>query len=396
MNKKIQVYVPHFFPASDSIGPAKSVLNLMIKYYSDAELVLNSSDRDLSGRLLDQSACTPESLGFNGSLNYLGKTDLFKHYFTLFFRPLENDKEYFYFNSLFSLQFTIIPLSLLLCRTFIFGQSRTKILIAPRGELYPAALLNKSLKKKFALSVMRFTLKESVNVCFHASCEEEAGQIVQQLSLIDGSRVITEIDVPDQMTQIGLTRTDRMADNRLGRLRLLYFSKILPKKNLNFLTYVFEQMDGSILETQITFSIAGPPTDSNYAQQCIGKLKSIFHEKNAPFFCLGEINSSHVSALLESHDVLLFPTLGENFGHVVFEALDHGLVVLTSKATPWNNEPPALYCLDTTDPSEWCKILQEIIQNWASSEYRRMVSESGHIICCTFNERNRCSNLFNE
>jgi len=36
-------------------------------------------------------------------------------------------------------------------------------------------------------------------------------------------------------------------------------------------------------------------------------------------------------------EVFFFPTLGENFGHVVWESLVFGCPVLTTETTPWNN-----------------------------------------------------------
>lgn len=38
---------------------------------------------------------------------------------------------------------------------------------------------------------------------------------------------------------------------------------------------------------------------------------------------------------MSEHDLLLMPTLGENFGHVIPEALISGCPVLISDRTPW-------------------------------------------------------------
>ena len=40
---------------------------------------------------------------------------------------------------------------------------------------------------------------------------------------------------------------------------------------------------------------------------------------------------------LEGHHVFLFPTLGENYGHVIQEALSAGCVTLISDRTPWQD-----------------------------------------------------------
>jgi glycosyltransferase involved in cell wall biosynthesis len=51
----------------------------------------------------------------------------------------------------------------------------------------------------------------------------------------------------------------------------------------------------------------------------------------------GEIAHERVGQVFAEHDLFLFPTLGENFGHVIAEALLAGCPVLTSDQTPWRN-----------------------------------------------------------
>ena len=40
---------------------------------------------------------------------------------------------------------------------------------------------------------------------------------------------------------------------------------------------------------------------------------------------------------LEGHHIFLFPTLGENYGHVIQETLSAGCVALISDQTPWQD-----------------------------------------------------------
>src|SRR5581483_6433272 len=49
----------------------------------------------------------------------------------------------------------------------------------------------------------------------------------------------------------------------------------------------------------------------------------------------GPLAAADVASELARSDVLLFPTFGENFGHVVLEALLAGVPVLASDRTPW-------------------------------------------------------------
>jgi glycosyltransferase involved in cell wall biosynthesis len=49
----------------------------------------------------------------------------------------------------------------------------------------------------------------------------------------------------------------------------------------------------------------------------------------------GPIAPDEVSNTFARYDLFVFPTQGENFGHVIFEALRAGTPVLLSDRTPW-------------------------------------------------------------
>jgi glycosyltransferase involved in cell wall biosynthesis len=50
----------------------------------------------------------------------------------------------------------------------------------------------------------------------------------------------------------------------------------------------------------------------------------------------GPVPPPEVTAVMRRHDLFFLPTQGENFGHVIHEALNTGLPVLISDRTPWN------------------------------------------------------------
>ena len=51
----------------------------------------------------------------------------------------------------------------------------------------------------------------------------------------------------------------------------------------------------------------------------------------------GHVPHEQVREIFGQHDLFLFPTLGENFGHVIFESLAAGTPVLVSDRTPWHD-----------------------------------------------------------
>ena len=51
----------------------------------------------------------------------------------------------------------------------------------------------------------------------------------------------------------------------------------------------------------------------------------------------GSIESENVVEILKQHHVFLFPTFGENYGHVIQEALSAGCPTILSDQTPWRD-----------------------------------------------------------
>ncbi|EQD61081.1 group 1 glycosyl transferase, partial [mine drainage metagenome] len=50
----------------------------------------------------------------------------------------------------------------------------------------------------------------------------------------------------------------------------------------------------------------------------------------------GVVEHSRVQDVMAGYDVFFLPTLGENFGHVIMEAMAAGTPVLISDRTPWH------------------------------------------------------------
>jgi glycosyltransferase involved in cell wall biosynthesis len=81
--------------------------------------------------------------------------------------------------------------------------------------------------------------------------------------------------------------------------------------------------------------VYGPAEDPHYFRECQAlcaefddNIKVIFH---------GEIEHDKVHDIFSGNHLFFFPTHGENFGHVILEAMCAGCPVLISDQTPWIN-----------------------------------------------------------
>lgn len=227
------------------------------------------------------------------------------------------DHDVLYINSCFSVPFGIVPLLLRRCGLI----PRRPVIVAPRGELAAGALSLNSGRKRLYLAVARL-LGLTHGVTWQASGAHEAEDIRQSF----GGRAIV-LTAPDLPAVRPPATTPRLA-KKLGELRLLFVGRISQMKNLSGAITLLQAVRGTV-----HFSIYGPIEDVEYWNRCQELMQQL--PPNISVEYGGTISPDRISDLMTQHDLLFLPTLGENFGHVILEAMASGSPVLISDRTRW-------------------------------------------------------------
>ena len=91
----------------------------------------------------------------------------------------------------------------------------------------------------------------------------------------------------------------------------------------------------------------------------------------------GRVEHAQVVPTLAQHDLFLFPTHGENFGHVIHEALHAGLPLLISDQTPWQRltDQGVGWDLPLDDISAFARRIEEVA-GWSLAEYQQWVARA--------------------
>jgi glycosyltransferase involved in cell wall biosynthesis len=118
------------------------------------------------------------------------------------------------------------------------------------------------------------------------------------------------------------------APKQPGYLKLVYYSRVSPKKNL---LGAIEALRG--LQGRVTLDVCGPIEDAAYRQRCRQQIATLPNNINVDW--RGPVNFDSVPDTLAQYDAMLLPTFGENFGHAIVEALAAGCPVVISDRTPW-------------------------------------------------------------
>ncbi|MBG9578179.1 glycosyl transferase family 1, partial [Bacillus thuringiensis] len=82
------------------------------------------------------------------------------------------------------------------------------------------------------------------------------------------------------------------------------------KKNLKGALTFLKGITGNI-----TFDIYGPIENQNYWSACRNIIESL--PNNVQVNYMGQVNNNKVHPLFSNYNAFLFPTFGENYGHVI-------------------------------------------------------------------------------
>lgn len=222
-----------------------------------------------------------------------------------------------YVNSMFDRQFSMVPVILAWLRVL----RPELVLIAPRGEFSPGALAHHEGRKRRFLLLWRALLK-GLPVLFHASTEREADEIRAVLAGVPVVVVLNQTALPSSSLAVRETNGDT--------LRLVFVSRISRKKNLAAVLEGLREV-----ETPVELDVYGPREDAAYWARCDALTRQLPGHVTVHY--RGHAEPGQVREVFAGHDAFVFPTLGENFGHVIAESLSASCPVLCPDTTPWTS-----------------------------------------------------------
>jgi glycosyltransferase involved in cell wall biosynthesis len=340
MKGTVLVLVGYYLPGFKGGGPTRSIENLVAMLGEEFHFKIVTMDRDLGDNVPypDVAANIWGRVGL-ADVFYMrpGWRGLLKMGALL--RSVDSETV-LYLNSFFSPRFSILPMfmaSLGLCRP-------RSIVLAPRGEFSSGALNLKMRKKRRYLRFSRL-LGIYKGIVWHSSTGLEAGdlrtcfpelpdpELASSFKLSQAEKAPVkwgEIKVAQDIpARIGLPIKQRRLKSA-GELRLVFISRISPMKNLLYALRLLGGVSG-----EVAFDIYGPAEDQNYWGECQKIIAALPANVRVRYY--GEIEHGKIKQKFADYDLFLLPTLGENYGHVISEALAAGCPVLISNLTPWRN-----------------------------------------------------------
>jgi glycosyltransferase involved in cell wall biosynthesis len=338
MNKKILIINRYFYPGYKAGGPIQSLKNICDALQNNFDISVLTFDRDY----LDKNSYKGINLGrWNKFQNY----KIFYAKDKLINKPIiekaikEINPDLIYLNSFFD-KISINSIK-------VARKKSIPIVLAPRGEFSTGALKLKKIKKNIFLKISKFIgLYE--NITYHATNEFEAKDI--EYTIGAAPMFISENLVKKPYKRI-------ISKYYGDEIRFVYISRITPKKNILFFLEFLSTLD---IDKKIVFNIYGPIGDKVYWIKCLKVISNIDNTLIKVNY-LGSMPPNKFEGIYNETHFSILPTLGENFGHSIYESLAHGVPVIISDQTPWRNleNKKAGFDLKLTSP-EFEKIFNKI------------------------------------
>ena len=193
--------------------------------------------------------------------------------------------------------------------------------ISPRGMLDPWALTVKPLRKRIARILYQDRDLHGA-AALHATAEAEAEHI--RAAGFKNRIIISPngVDVPERME-----RMDEKAD---GQKTALFLSRLHPGKGLINLAEVWAKVrpQGWVMR------VVGPDSYGHKAE-VVAKLRTLGIEGDWQFRDM--VDDDEKWREYAAADLLVHPSVSENFGITIAEGLAAGLPVICTKGTPWSD-----------------------------------------------------------
>lgn len=321
----IFVFIGGYLPGKKYGGPVSSIKNFVDHFHDSYEIRIICSNHDFKDENIYPNIVDGWNQVDGAWVYYLNETEYKIHVFKKIVEPYSKRICSFYLSGIyyFKMNFAAIRLA---------KELQIPVVLAPRGDLMHNTVTMKSmtkmLKKRTFLKLLQ-VVNFYKDTFFQSTSDEETEGLKHYLG-IDESKIFQIENLPS------VARPKTRIEKKQGKLRVLYISRLMVKKNPLFAIDVV----GKIAKHQaVDFDIYGPIEDKDYWNRCQSRIEEINNSREDVHISYrGALSPDEASKIYGQYDCMIFPTLSENYGHVIVEAMLSDCPVILSKGTtPWDD-----------------------------------------------------------
>ncbi|PJA07431.1 MAG: glycosyl transferase [Flavobacteriales bacterium CG_4_10_14_0_2_um_filter_32_8] len=312
--KKILIFIDWYKPGFKAGGPIRSISNLVDQLHEKVAIYIVTRNTDYLESISYTTVKTDEWNTIDGAqVFYLSSQNTTAKTIKNLIKEVQPNTVYC--NSLYSYYFSLLPI-------YIAKKLHIRVVLAVRGMLSKGSLGVKSRKKLFFLQSAKF-IGYFKNVIFHATTLDEKKDIKKAFG-----KKTTVIVASNLLQKKSLDFHEKIKNN--NKLKLVSVARISPEKNTLYALETLKQC-----KSNIEFDIYGPIYNQEYWLKCQAVINQL--PNNIVVNYKGTLNHDDIDITLQNYHTLFLPSTGENFGHIILEAMLNSCVPIISDKTPWKN-----------------------------------------------------------
>lgn len=317
MKKKILVFNGYYFPSKNYGGPITSLVNIINSLHDKFEFYIVAYNHDFN-EFNRFNIKTDKWIEVNNAKVIYIEDKLYNYNFKNIANLIKNvNPDLINLVGIFSTEIRF-------CVLKYANKEKLPILISPRGEVFKETLKMKAYKK-IPFRIFTIVFRIYSKSFFHATTIDEKKGLMKYFNIKE-SKIYIAPNI--SIKQIGNINHQKLKDSK--KINIIFISRIQRKKNLKYAIKLINN-----LYYDINFDIYGPIEEKDYFDECMQEIN--IKNKKIHINYKGVLDPSEVQNIFNKYHLFLFPTLSENYGHVILESLINNCPVLLSKnTTPWD------------------------------------------------------------
>ena len=313
MRDKVLIFNGYYLPAKNYGGPATSIYNLVENCSQELEFYIIVANHDYG----DSSVFPGISIDWMkvGQANVLYVEDKSFTYKNVDKWIREVSPKVVYLGGI------LAPRNLIYIRAC--KKNNIPIIVPPRGEICENAIEIKSYKKKPYLFLLN-KFKIYSKCFFHTTAKNETDGLKKYLS-IPNERIyqLPNISRP-------IKKGNRVAKKE-NNLNAVYLARICTSKNLKEALNALRNVKHTV-----KYQVYGAIEDRAYWEECEKIIREL--PSNISVIYKGIADPSEIEEIFNESECFIFPTVTENYGHSIAEALSNGCpCIIPRGTTPWDD-----------------------------------------------------------
>lgn len=349
---KVLCVMGGYIPAQNYGGQVTSVKNLIdLLDNTEVNFYILTLNHDLNSKIIFNDITNGWNHKKNCDVWYLNDSEVNFSYIVNIVNELKPD--ILYLQSFCNWKFLMISRKISL-------SLHIPMIIAPRGEYNENAMHKKFKKILYAKSLRPFLKRK--DVFLQATSDIEKKQIEKYIIKAKDKIMVME-DPPELLDSNTYEKNYKIA----GEINCVFISRICRIKNLIGAIEIL-----SLCKSKVSFDVYGPIEDEEYWNECKKQIAKL--NANITVNYKGNLKHEKVKETIAKYDLFFFPTLSENYGYVIVEALQAHTPILISDQTPWI-EPQdfnAGYALPLEAYSDFAKKIDQYA-GYDFNEYNKLI-----------------------